>query len=185
MPQDRYRLSCCFLFFVKQAAKNMNFRKQAIEYEVKMIKNKSFNDINLSLNFYSLLFHTPMKNIALSLCVFLLLFITGNLTKAQPANPPATADIVILAARMVEVKTGKIISNPTVFISGNRITYVGSQAKIPAKAQVVQLGEVTLLPGLIDVHTHLLEVNPETKEFSGTGGGTYTFSNVKYTENIS
>jgi imidazolonepropionase-like amidohydrolase len=100
-----------------------------------------------------------MKSISLSVCLLLLIIITGNLAKAQTTSPPATADMVIQAARMVDVKNGKIINNPMVFVSGNRITYVGSGTKIPQKSKMVQLGDVTLLPGLIDAHTHLLEID--------------------------
>ncbi len=88
--------------------------------------------------------------------LFLLFTISLSVT-AQSGNPPTEAEIVIQAARMVDVKTGKVVSNPTLFINRGRISYVGSQVKVSAKIPVVQLGDVTLLPGLIDAHTHLLE----------------------------
>jgi imidazolonepropionase-like amidohydrolase len=76
---------------------------------------------------------------------------------AQPA-PPAAADqhsIVLHAARLFDVEAGKIISPGEVLVEGERIKAVGSSVDHPAGAQVIDLGDTTLLPGLIDVHVHL------------------------------
>lgn len=62
----------------------------------------------------------------------------------------------IRAARLLDVKTGALINNAVVLIQGDRISAVGSGLSIPAGARVIDLGDVTLLPGLIDSHTHLL-----------------------------
>src|SRR5581483_845353 len=72
--------------------------------------------------------------------------------RAQGAPP-----VVLRAARMVDVRAGTVISNPIVVVNGGRITAVGSATAIPAGAKVIDLGNVTLLPGLIDSHTHLLQ----------------------------
>ncbi|TFW18135.1 amidohydrolase family protein [Duganella callida] len=56
---------------------------------------------------------------------------------------------------MVDVRNGTLIDNAVVLISGERITAAGSKLAIPAGAQVIDLGDKTLLPGLIDAHTHL------------------------------
>ena len=61
------------------------------------------------------------------------------------------------AARMLDVKTGNIIDNPVVITENGRITDVGEKIVIPKNAETIDLGDVTLLPGLIDAHTHLLE----------------------------
>jgi len=75
------------------------------------------------------------------------------------AQVPAAAGstTVIRAARMIDPKSGNVMQNPVVVIQGGRITSVGANAAIPAGAKVVDLGSLTLLPGLIDAHTHLLQ----------------------------
>ncbi|HYV12612.1 MAG TPA: amidohydrolase family protein [Pyrinomonadaceae bacterium] len=62
----------------------------------------------------------------------------------------------IRAARLLDVKTGALINNAVVLVEGERISAVGSALSIPAGASIIDLGDMTLLPGLIDCHTHLL-----------------------------
>lgn len=75
---------------------------------------------------------------------------------AAPAGAQAFRDsvTVIRAARMLDVATGNIIQNAAVTVTGDRITSISSSAT-PAGARVIDLGDVTLLPGLTDAHTHL------------------------------
>ncbi len=61
---------------------------------------------------------------------------------------------VVRAARMLDVESGRIVRNAVVVIEGGRIKSVG-QADIPENAQTIDLGDLTLLPGLIDMHVHL------------------------------
>jgi imidazolonepropionase-like amidohydrolase len=58
---------------------------------------------------------------------------------------------------MFNSKTGQMLTNQVVLLSGERITAVGPEAqiKIPAGAQVIDLSHATVLPGLIDGHTHM------------------------------
>lgn len=60
---------------------------------------------------------------------------------------------------MLDVREGRYLTNPLVVIRGDRIESVVSGAPIPAGARVLDLGDVTLLPGLIDSHSHLLKNN--------------------------
>ncbi len=67
------------------------------------------------------------------------------------AGPP----IVLHAAHLLEVDTGRTVTPGEVLIEGERISAVGSSVQHPAGAQIIDLGDTTLLPGLIDVHVHL------------------------------
>ena len=75
----------------------------------------------------------------------------------QAAPAPAQATTVIRAARMIDPKSGDVMQNPVIVVRGTRITSVGANAAVPAGAKVIDLGNLTLLPGLVDSHTHLLQ----------------------------
>lgn len=76
------------------------------------------------------------------------------LTVALIAAPSfLAAQTVLRAARMLDVETGEIVVNPVVVVEADRIARVGGA--IPNNAVVHDLGDVTLLPGLIELHTHL------------------------------
>src|SRR5260370_41874125 len=70
---------------------------------------------------------------------------------ASGADPPVLA---VRAARLLDVKTGRYVEKPVVVVAGDRIERVG--ADFPSGARVIGLGDRTLLPGLADVHTHIL-----------------------------
>ncbi len=62
---------------------------------------------------------------------------------------------VIRAARMFDGKSGKITSPGVVVVTDGKIAATGAGASVPAGAEVVDLGDATLMPGFIDAHTHL------------------------------
>ena len=66
-----------------------------------------------------------------------------------------TALVAIRAARMLDVTTGRILLNAVVVVHGDRIVGV-NPATLPGGARTLDLGDVTLLPGFIDLHTHLV-----------------------------
>ena len=65
--------------------------------------------------------------------------------------------IAVGAGRLFNSKTGQMLARQVVLLQGERITDVGpeAQVKIPAGAQVIDLSQATVLPGLIDAHTHM------------------------------
>jgi imidazolonepropionase-like amidohydrolase len=71
-------------------------------------------------------------------------------TYAPPSHP-----IVLRAARLLEIDTGKIIAPGEILIRGDKIAQVGQSVTHPADAQIIVLGDTTLLPGMIDAHVHL------------------------------
>jgi imidazolonepropionase-like amidohydrolase len=63
--------------------------------------------------------------------------------------------IVLHAARLLDIETGNITAPGEVLVQGDRISAVGPSVTHPPDAQIVDLGDATLLPGLIDAHVHL------------------------------
>src|SRR5215469_2167137 len=82
---------------------------------------------------------------------FLLVIALGTAT--LPAQAPRT--VVLHAARLIEVETGRVVAPGEIRVEGERIAEVGSAVRHPAGAEVINLGDMTLLPGMIDAHVHL------------------------------
>src|SRR5687768_1291776 len=74
---------------------------------------------------------------------------------ALQAPSPSPRVVVVRAAAMVDVAAGRLVRDPVVVVEGDRIRAAGPGLAIPAGAEVIDLGPVTLLPGLIDAHTHV------------------------------
>ena len=87
----------------------------------------------------------------LSILAFVLVS-AGRAVQAQQPAPPIT---VLHADRLLDVADGKVLSPGEVLVVGERIREAGTQVTRPAGAVVIELGDTTLMPGLIDVHTHL------------------------------
>jgi imidazolonepropionase-like amidohydrolase len=87
--------------------------------------------------------------LALSACLLALL------CRAPAQTKPAPSPIVLHAARLLDIETGRISTPGEVLVQGERIAEVGSAVARPAGAQILDLGDTTLLPGLIDAHVHL------------------------------
>ncbi len=77
--------------------------------------------------------------------------------RSAAAQQPASAQtpIVLHAARLLQVDTGAILQPGEILVEGNRIRAVGTSVEHPAGAKVVDLGNTTLMPGMIDAHVHL------------------------------
>ena len=94
------------------------------------------------------IFSTPPLIVFLA-CVF-----------ASPVFCQSTASaskhaLVLHAARLLDIESGKIITPGEVLVQDERIVEIGSSVKRPPAAEVLDLGDTTLMPGLIDVHVHL------------------------------
>jgi imidazolonepropionase-like amidohydrolase len=74
---------------------------------------------------------------------------------AAQSQQAAPHSIVLRAARLLDIKNGRLIKPGEVLVEGERIVEVGSSVKHPANAEVIDLGDRTLMPGLIDAHVHL------------------------------
>lgn len=84
-----------------------------------------------------------------------LILAVGSATVLAGQQPPAVT--AIRAARLIDPKSGTVTTNPVVIVENGRIKAVGSNTQVPAGATVIDLGSQTLIPGLIDAHTHLLQ----------------------------
>jgi imidazolonepropionase-like amidohydrolase len=73
---------------------------------------------------------------------------------AQSQTPPGRP-IVLHAARLLDVETGQTFTPGEVLVRGERIVEAGSTVAHPAGAETIDLGDRTLMPGLIDAHIHL------------------------------
>jgi imidazolonepropionase-like amidohydrolase len=71
------------------------------------------------------------------------------------AQQPPAAPIVLHAARLLEVDTGNVLQPGEILVEGERIKAVGTTVEHPQGAMVIDLGDTTLLPGMIDAHVHL------------------------------
>lgn len=73
---------------------------------------------------------------------------------------PARQTTIIRAAHLIDVRDGRVLDNQAVVVEGDRIRQVGAAASVPPElsrsAKIIDLGNVTLLPGLIDCHDHIL-----------------------------
>src|SRR6202795_1914580 len=82
---------------------------------------------------------------------------------ATAQTPAPDHWVAIRAGRLFDTKSAKLVNNQVVLIHGDRITEVGpaERVKVPAGAEVVDLSQATVLPGLIDAHTHVFGNGPD------------------------
>ena len=89
----------------------------------------------------------PSKKIAAIL--FMAIF---AITTIQAQEPPIT---VIKAGKLIDVENGKILTNQMILVRHDTILQVGANIPIPRNATIIDLSKYTVLPGLIDCHTHI------------------------------
>src|SRR5437660_12927432 len=95
---------------------------------------------------------TTRSRLLTSVLLFSFTFVINSAGQVQPgpAHP-----MVLHAARLLDVKSGRMLKPGEVLVQGERIVEVGDAVKHPAGEEVIDLGDRTLLPGLIDAHIHL------------------------------
>jgi imidazolonepropionase-like amidohydrolase len=85
----------------------------------------------------------------------LLLVLLRGFSAGQVPSQTAPREIVLHAARLLDIKGGRLLKPGEVLVEGERIVEAGASVKRPAGAEVMDLGDCTLMPGLIDAHVHL------------------------------
>jgi imidazolonepropionase-like amidohydrolase len=97
-----------------------------------------------------------MKTLTWFLIVLGVLTATASALAQSPQRPVRTR--LVKAGRLLDVKAGRYIEAPGILVEGDKIKAVGSYASMQeqaSKAEVIDLGAATVLPGMIDCHTHL------------------------------
>ena len=110
-----------------------------------------------------------LRNRILKFAVFLLLLLVAKYSTLQLRGQSAAPVTLVKAARLLDPRTGNVLAPAAVLIEGAKIKQVGSSSQIavPPGAKIIDLGASTLLPGLIDGHTHLfldIIVPPEAEQ---------------------
>jgi len=82
-------------------------------------------------------------------------------TAAGQRAAPGARRVAVRAAHLVDPASGQRTDDVVVLVDGERVTQVGSRLAIPAGTETIDLGRDTILPGLIDVHTHLTQQSEE------------------------
>ena len=77
------------------------------------------------------------------------------LAAQAPPPSPSPRPVVLRAAAMLDVRAGRLVRDAVVIVDGDRIRAAGTGIALPPGAEVIDLGPRTLLPGLIDAHTHV------------------------------
>src|SRR5580700_7330955 len=118
-----------------------------------------------------------VSKIGATLCAFIL---QGMMTEAlltpfaqgQTQDSAASSRVVVHAGKLLDVRSGKTLTDQAIVIEGGKIVSVGSmaQANRPSSDRFIDLGNATVLPGLTDAHTHLLgnpqDVGPQALSIS-------------------
>jgi imidazolonepropionase-like amidohydrolase len=99
--------------------------------------------------------------------VSVLLLICPALAISQ-SKPRSSVPVLVKAGKLLDVRKGNYIENAGIWIDGERIKEVGGfsevQSHAPKDAKVIDLGHATVLPGLIDCHTHIMARIPDTND---------------------
>jgi imidazolonepropionase-like amidohydrolase len=92
---------------------------------------------------------------AFALAILCVASLHAQATQQQPQPAPTTHPIVLHAAHLLDVESGRITTPGEILIEADAIKEVGAKVSRPGNAEILDLGDTTLLPGLIDAHVHL------------------------------
>ena len=92
-----------------------------------------------------------LKQLA-SIALLLIVSAAVSLAQQTPLSPQVT---VIRAGRLVDVDAGRVLTSQMLLLRGGKIEAMGENLSVPAGATVIDLSKMTVLPGLLDCHTHL------------------------------
>ena len=98
-----------------------------------------------------------MKRFVCALLLSLLAWQPGARSQSGQGAEKAAAPkrLAVRAARMIDVRSGSVVRDAVVLVEGERVTAAGARLSVPAGVEVIDLGDATILPGLIDCHTHI------------------------------
>ncbi|MFT5145038.1 MAG: imidazolonepropionase-like amidohydrolase [Rhodothermales bacterium] len=89
------------------------------------------------------------------------------------AAPAAAQTVVIRAGHLVDVVNGRIVDNQSILVEDGKITAVGASVRAPAGAEVIDLSDSYVMPGLIDSHTHLALMEMDGSDIDDHGSYYY------------
>lgn len=95
-----------------------------------------------------------VRNSAFPVSLLCTLMLSAPLALADDTQPPLQV-VVLKAAHLFDSVSGKLTDNGMVVVDGDKIQAVGTDLKVPQGARVIDLGDATLMPGMIDSHVHL------------------------------
>jgi imidazolonepropionase-like amidohydrolase len=98
--------------------------------------------------------------------LFLLFCAAISCVAQQPQSPPTAPVTAIRAGKLLDVESGRLLANQIILVRDGKIQAVGENIPIPAGASVIDLSKMTVLPGLIDCHTHLADGARDTDPIS-------------------
>src|SRR5258707_9391408 len=120
-------------------------------FKVSKTQKPKLRNSNLSIHsLRGLVMHSARRG---AVAVLLLLFASPLISQTTKATDAPL--VVVRAAKMLDVKAGKVVANPVVIIEGERIKGTGPGLAVPAGAEIIDLGGATLMPRLIEAHHHL------------------------------
>ena len=107
-----------------------------------------------------------MKRRGSVLALLLLIYPALAISQSEP-SPRVSPSVVVKAGKLLDVRKGSYMENAGIWIEGERIKEVGGFSEVQShapKVKVIDLGRATVLPGLIDCHTHLMARIADTED---------------------